>query len=136
VTALGTTSAGASAPVRTTVTSAAPLPRVVTTAAGSAVLIVRDNKVVGITLSAATSDVPLQMSGGASQLAQVLPKVVRLESCASGSRLGVGTYSIVAVLGYRVDALSAAPADAGGPPPSRGASFVLVSAPAPIEITA
>jgi hypothetical protein len=48
--------------------------------------------------------------------------------------LAVGRYAVVAVLGYELDPLNAAPDDGTAPPQPGGRSFALVSAPAPITV--
>ena len=141
-----TAMAGDTVAASATVTSNALPPRVIAMPAASALLVVHEGVVVGVTRGTstpATPEMPLLLSGTGSHPAQALPRQVRLEACGSGAAataLPAGQYSVVAVLGYRVDGFNAAPAggapDTGaGVPLNTGPTFALVSAPAPLTVS-
>lgn len=133
-------SAGASAQITTTVSSMDAAPRVIATPATSGLLVVRGNRVVGGVLGGSAPEVPLQLSPGTASPAQTVPSSVRLVACNGGgagaeAALEAGRYSLVAVLGYRVDSLNSAPNDGPSLSSTGGRGFVLVSAPAAINIS-
>jgi hypothetical protein len=133
VTAPAAAAPGQTVTVSATVTSTATVPRVVTTPATSAVLLVQGKRVVGRALGApAAAPVPLVLAAGADRPAQAVPRSVRLVGCGSAA-LPAGRYTLVAVLGYQLDPVNAAPDAAAAPSPG-GRRFALVSAPAPITI--
>jgi hypothetical protein len=138
ITAPATVSAGRSVAVSAAISSKSVVPRVITTPATSALLVVRDDRIVGRALgSASAPNVPLQLRAGKALPAQAIPGSIRLTGCRSGSRAAVlpaGRYALVAVLGYELDSLNAAPAGGTAPPPTGGRNFALVSAPAPIIV--
>jgi hypothetical protein len=114
----------------------ASAPRVITTSASSALLVVRDGQVVGGTKGSSMTAIPLQPNAGAAQPASAVPTSIRLDECAGTggtAKLAKGRYSLVAVLGYRVDSLNSAAADA--PAQAAGQTFVIVSAPAPLTVS-
>jgi hypothetical protein len=132
----GTASPGQVVRVDATVTSPAGLPRVVTTPATSALLVVSGGSVVGRALGGSGPDVPLELTAGSTGPAQAVPTSVRLAGCDSAAGttpLPAGEYRLVGVLGYQLDALNEAPADSSAPP-TGNRSFVLISAPAPITV--
>jgi hypothetical protein len=105
-------------------------PRVITTPATSAVLVVHGDRVVCRSAAPpSATNIPLIVRAGSHRPGQALPTAVRLTTGNSGD-LPPGTYTLVGVLGYRLDPLNAA-VD-GGPLPQR--SFALVSEPAPITV--
>jgi len=132
-----TASAGESLQVSATVTSSETVPRVIATPATSGLLVVQGDRVVGGVLGSASPEVPLQLLPGAVSPAQTIPASVRLEACAAdgATALEPGSYSLVAVLGYRVDSLNAAPNDGSPISPTRGPNFVLVSAASPVTVS-
>lgn len=128
--------AGESVSVLVTITSTAAVPRMITVPALSALLVVRDGQVVGGARGESTTAVPLQLNSGEARPAQAIPNAVRLVGCASDTApLAAGTYTLVAVLGYRIDSLNAAPNDSTVVPPATGRDFALVSAPVLITVT-
>lgn len=131
-----TVSVGTSVSVSTTVISKSVAPRVIAMPATSALLVVRDGRVVGQALGRSSAPrVPLQLTAGARLPAQTIPQSVRLTDCGSdskGARLTAGRYALVAVLGYERDSLNAASAGSTGSAQTPGRSFALVSASAPI----
>lgn len=138
-----TAAAGREVPVSVTVRSTSDTPRVVTTPATSALLVVRGDQVVGRTVgTAAAAQVPLQLPARAARPAQAIPQTVRLARCSGGAgttELAPGQYAIVAVLGYQLDSLNTVPEGAVAPPrsstpPTGARAFRLVSAPAPITV--
>lgn len=125
--------AGASVVVSATLSTRSSTPRVVTTSATSALLIVRDGKILGVTHGEPGADVPVQLSAGTATPAQALPRSLRLTGCSSA--LASGRYELVAVLGYRLDSLNGAADGASGPPAAPGGTFVLVSGPATLTVS-
>lgn len=129
--------AGQAVPVSVTVTSRSAVPRVITVPGSSAVLVLQDNRVVGRAVGTARAlRVPLSLTGGATQPAQAVPKSISLISCESTARdaLVAGDYALVAVLGYQLDSLNAAPIGELASPPTGQRSFALVSAAVSITI--
>ena len=134
--------AGQEVRVSVTVRSTSDTPRVITTPATSALLVVRGDQVVGRAVgTAAAAQVPLQLPARASRPAQAIPESVRLVACADSgtTELAAGQYAIVAVLGYQLDSLNTVPEGAVAPPRSSGPptgarAFRLVSPPAPITV--
>ena len=128
---------GDSVPVLASLSASAGLPRVITTPATSALLVVQDEQVVGITRDATLPEVPLMLAGTATQPAQALPRAIRLDGCPSGgttSALPAGRYSVVAALGYRLDNLYSGTDGGGAAPQSGGLGFVLISPPVTITL--
>lgn len=137
VSAPASASLGKPASVTTTMTARVAMQRVITAPAWSALLLVRDGRVVARTLGAKSpADIPVQLRAGATTPAQAVPRSIMPVPCRSGAsgRLAAGRYDVVAVLGYRLDPLNAAPDATDLPPYARGQKFALVSAPAPIEL--
>jgi len=128
--------AGATVALTVTISATTDAPRMITTPASSAVLVVQNGRVVGRARGVTAPEVPLQLTSGVATPAQAIPKNVRLDSCASGAgALAAGSYSLVAVLGYRADPMNSAPNDGDVPQQAGGQPFVLVSAPARITVT-
>jgi hypothetical protein len=131
-----TASVGQVVPVSATVTSRSAVPRMITTPATSALLVVQGGRVVGRALGGSAPDVPLQLTAGAAQPAQAIPTSIRLDGCGPDTGttgLANGRFAIVAVLGYQLDSLNSAPEGGTAPPPT-GSSFALVSPPASITV--
>lgn len=135
-----TLGAPARAAIGTTVTAAVTVtmnpasPRVVTIAAASALLVVRDGEILAGTRGGSQTGTLLQPGASAPQLATAVPTSTRLDTCAGGTtKLAAGQYSLVAVLGYRVDSLNSAADDAPAEPGRQ--TFVLVSPPSPLTVT-
>ncbi len=126
-------SAPATAAVGSTITVSAQLvvlssgPRIVLTAQGSAVEILRGSTVVGRAAGPGDADVPLPLTAGASYPGQTLPTHVPLVGC-DGTPLPAGAYRLRAVVAYGGDPLNAAPGGSGA------GSFVLVGDP-PLDLT-
>jgi hypothetical protein len=136
LTAPATASVGEVVSVSAVITANSTTPRVITTPSTSAVLVVRDHRVVSRT-QASAPQVPLQLSTGTARPAQVIPRSVRTIGCggdAGTAGLTPGRYALVAVLGYQLDSVNAAPADGTVPPPTGERAFTLVSAPVSIVI--
>lgn len=107
-------------------------PRIITTPATSAVLLVRGRRVVGRSDPATSAaDIPLVVRAGSRRVAQAVPGTVRLIGrTAHAGDLPAGDYALIGVLGYRLDPLNAA-VDGG---PLRPHGFSLVSDPALIYL--
>ncbi|UQX89524.1 hypothetical protein M6D93_05825 [Jatrophihabitans telluris] len=122
-------------------------PRILTGPALARILVMRYGTVVATSTGASAHYLmPLTLSGPSERAIPVLPTSVRLHGCApdgGASPLPAGQYSVVAVLGYRLDGLNLAPnapADSGAMSPSRSAPtpdqqrFQLVSDPVTFTI--
>lgn len=103
-------------------------PRIVLTAQGSSMEVLRGSTVVGRTPAAAGPDIPLPLTTGTSYPGQLLPTRVALVGC-DGSPLPPGAYGLRAVVAYGGDPLGSAPGGTGG-----AGRFVLVSDP-PTDLT-
>ena len=102
--------------------------RIVLTAQGSSLEVLRGSSVVARTPTPAGADVPLPLRAGASYPGQTLPTQVTLVGC-DGTPLPPGTYGLRAVVAYGGDPLNNANGSAGG-----SGRFVFVSDP-PVELT-
>jgi uncharacterized protein (DUF58 family) len=132
-----TASAGEVVRISATVTSRSAPSRVITTPGTSALLVVRDGKVVGKALGRSGPAVPLPLTPGSALPAQAVPTSIRLAGCGSGggsASLAAGRYTLVAVLGYQLDPLNTAPEGGTAAPPTGARDFRLVSAPASITV--
>jgi hypothetical protein len=112
-------------------------PRVITSSALSAVLVLHDGRVVGRSIGKRAPDVPLQLAAGVARPAQAVPTSIRMSNCGPNNvstALAAGHYALVAVLGYRLDPLNAAPAGGVMTRQAGGPAFALVSAPLPITV--
>jgi hypothetical protein len=123
--------AGAELAVSVAVTARSTHARVLTVPASSAVLVLRDGKVVGRTAGATTGLIPLTLAAGVSRRAQAVPHSVRLTGCHGA--LPAGHYELIAVLGYRVDSLNST-ADSVLGRPSGAKTFTLLSAATPVTV--
>jgi hypothetical protein len=109
-------------------------PRMITTPGSSALLVVSGDRVVaGRGGPARAGAIPLNLRAGVVAPAQAVPVAVRLTADNESAPLAPGQYSLVAVLGYQTDSLNTG-TDGGFAPPTVARGFVLVSAPARLEV--
>jgi hypothetical protein len=126
--------AGESVSVAVTIRVRATGPRMITTPATCALLVLSGERVVARRESSpGSAPIPLMLRAGAVAPAQAVPSTVRLSAVDAGAPLPPGRYALVAVLGYRTDSLNTG-TDDGFAPPSIAREFVLVSEPVPLEI--
>jgi hypothetical protein len=112
-------------------------PRMITTSATSALLVLSGDRVVAKAEGVADAPaIPLNLVQGRVVRAQAVPDSVHLFATDTGEPLAPGHYALVAVLGYQNDPLNSA-ADVGRPRiPNQARPFVLVSAPVSIGVRA
>lgn len=140
LTAPGTAASGATISVQASLDVAHDASRIITGPNSSDVLIVQDGQVVGRSNDRRSAlAVPLQLQVGQGRPLQAVPTSIVLSGCPSGTGDGQraplppGDYTLVAVLGYSVDALNGA-ADGGTAPAGTG-SYALVSEPVAVTVT-
>ncbi|HEY2043933.1 MAG TPA: hypothetical protein VGH11_14740 [Jatrophihabitans sp.] len=140
-----TAAPGATISVQATLKVTTGGPRIVTGPSLSSLLITQGNRVVGKSGGARPDYLmPLPLPSGSVKPLQVVPTSITLTACASAAAgsgaaaLPAGSYALVAVLGYHVDALNNAadggPGPATGSNPATGGTFYLVSDPLPITV--
>jgi hypothetical protein len=109
-------------------------PRMITTPATSALLVVSGDRIVARRNGAAGSrSIPLILRAGAVVPAQAVPGDVLLAAADGADPLTPGRYVLVAVLGYQADSFNSR-TEAAVRPPTGARNFVLVSDPEPIEV--
>lgn len=128
-----TATPGAELAVRTTLQVRSDGPRIIVGPALSDLLVVRDGVVVGRSGGVRPQVlVPLALRGGTTRQVQVVPASVRMSGCGEGAApLAAGRYELVAVLGYRQDALNSGADGARSP---GGTQFQLVSDPVVVTV--
>jgi hypothetical protein len=127
--------AGASVRASVTVRVRSAGPRMITTPATSALLVLSGDRVMARADGATDAPaIPLIMRPGRVAPAQAVPDSVRLIAADTGTPLPPGEYALVAVLGYHNDPLNSA-ADVDRPRlPTAARPFVLVSEPLPMDV--